>query len=90
MIRVNGKLYYDTRRESTISEHCENMDGEITSTVDETEIPTEDNQSLNTKKNLNEKINGSLFQFSSFFQNLVDGFSSTVVWEHFSEKGVFL
>ena len=45
MIRVNGKLYYDTGRESTISARCGNMDGEITSTVDETEIPTEDNQS---------------------------------------------
>ena len=42
---VNDKLYYDTGRESTISARCGNMDGEITSTVDETEIPTEDNQS---------------------------------------------
>ncbi len=45
MVRVNGKLYYDTGRESTISGRCGNMDGEITSTVDGTEIPTEDNQS---------------------------------------------
>ena len=45
MVRVNGKLYYDTGRESTTSGRCGNMDGEITSTVDETEIPTEDNQS---------------------------------------------
>ena len=45
MVRVNDKLYYDTGRESTISGHCGNMDGEITSTVDGTEIPTEDNQS---------------------------------------------
>ena len=45
MIRVNDKLYYDTGRESTISGRCGNMDGEITSTVDGTEIPTEDNQS---------------------------------------------
>ena len=45
MVRVNGKLYYDTGRESTIMGHCGNMDGEITSTVDGTEIPTEDNQS---------------------------------------------
>ena len=44
-VRVNGKLCYDTGRESTISARCGNMDGEITSTVDETEIPTEDNQS---------------------------------------------
>ena len=45
MVRVNGKLYYDTGRESTISGRCGNMDGEITLTVDGTEIPTEDNQS---------------------------------------------
>ena len=45
LVRVNGKLYYDTGRESIISGRCGNMDGEITSTVDGTEIPTEDNQS---------------------------------------------
>ena len=45
MVRVNNKLYYDTGRESTVSERCGNMDGEITSTVDGTEIPMEDNQS---------------------------------------------
>ena len=45
MVRVNGKLYCDTGRESTVSGRCGNMDGEITSTVDGTEIPVEDNQS---------------------------------------------
>ena len=45
MVRVDGKLYYDTGKESTINWRCGNMDGEITSTVDGTEIPTEDNQS---------------------------------------------
>lgn len=45
MVRVSGKLYYDTGRESTVSRRCGNMDGEITSTVDGTEIPMEDNQS---------------------------------------------
>lgn len=45
MVRVNGKLYYDTGKESTVEGRCGNMDGEITSTVDGTEIPTEDNQS---------------------------------------------
>ncbi len=45
MVRVNNKLYYDTGRESTVSGRCGNMDGEITSAVDGTEIPTEDNQS---------------------------------------------
>lgn len=45
MVRVNGKLYYDTGKESTISDHSENMDGQITSEVDGSEIPTENNQS---------------------------------------------
>ena len=44
MVRVNGKLYYDTGREGVDSD-CGNMDGEITSTVDGSEIPMEDNQS---------------------------------------------
>ena len=33
LIRVNGELYYDTGRESTISGRCGVMDGEIDSTV---------------------------------------------------------
>lgn len=45
MVRVNGKLYYDTGKESTVSGRCGNMDGEITSEVDGSEIPTENNQS---------------------------------------------
>ncbi|MCM1087184.1 MAG: DUF5301 domain-containing protein [Muribaculaceae bacterium] len=44
MVRVNGKLYYDTGKESTIA-RCGNMDGQITATVDGSEIPMEDNQS---------------------------------------------
>lgn len=45
MVRVDNKLYYDTGRESTLSGRCGIMDGEITSEVDGTEIPTENNQS---------------------------------------------
>ncbi len=45
MVRINGKLYYDTGRESIMDARCGTMDGKITSTVDGTEIPTEDNQS---------------------------------------------
>lgn len=45
MVRVNGRLYYDTGRESRETGRCGTMDGEITSTVDGTEIPMEDNQS---------------------------------------------
>ena len=45
MVMVDGKLYYDTGKESTISGRCGVMDGEITSSVDGSEIPTKDNQS---------------------------------------------
>ncbi|WFA09300.1 DUF3221 domain-containing protein [Tissierella sp. Yu-01] len=45
MIMINGVLYYDTGNESDIEARCGVMDGEITSTVDSTETPTEDNQS---------------------------------------------
>ena len=45
MVRIDGKLYYDTVRENIMDARCGTMDGEITSTVDGTEIPTEDNQS---------------------------------------------
>jgi len=45
MVMVNGELYMDTGHESTVEARCGVMDGEITSTVDGTEKPTEDNQS---------------------------------------------
>jgi len=45
MVMVDGFLYYDTGKESTLEARCGMMDGEITSTVDASEIPTEDNQS---------------------------------------------
>lgn len=45
MVRVNDKLYYDTGKESTVSGRCGNMDGQITSEVDGSKIPTENNQS---------------------------------------------
>ncbi|MBD5451905.1 MAG: DUF5301 domain-containing protein [Lachnospiraceae bacterium] len=45
MVKINDKLYYDTGRESTAEGRCGNMDGQITSTVDGSEIPTENNQS---------------------------------------------
>jgi len=45
MVRVNDKLYYDTGTESTAEGRCGNMDGQITSTVDGSEIPMENNQS---------------------------------------------
>lgn len=45
MVRINDKLYYDTGKESTIEGRCGNMDGQITSTVDGSEIPTENDQS---------------------------------------------
>jgi len=45
MVMVDGFLYYDTGKESTLEGRCGMMDGEITSSVDASEIPTEDNQS---------------------------------------------
>ncbi len=44
-VMVNGKLYYSTGFESDITARCGVMDGEITSSVDSTEFPTENNQS---------------------------------------------
>ena len=45
MVMVNGELYLDTGKESTLEARCGMMDGEITSTVDRTELPTKDNES---------------------------------------------
>ncbi len=45
MVRVNGKLYLDTGKESNIGARCGVMDGKITSTVEPSEKPTQDNQS---------------------------------------------
>lgn len=45
MIMVDGTLYYDTGRESTLQHTCGTMDGEVTSKVDQSQVPTEDNQS---------------------------------------------
>lgn len=45
MVMVNGELYLDTGRESTIDGRCGVMDGKITSEVDRNKQPTEDNQS---------------------------------------------
>lgn len=44
IVMVNGKLYYDTGKESN-SSRCGVMDGKITSNIEETKIPTVDNQS---------------------------------------------
>nr|WP_295682822.1 immunoglobulin-like domain-containing protein [uncultured Lachnoclostridium sp.] len=45
MVMINGELYYDTGKESDIGARCGVMDGKILSTVDGSDIPTEDNQS---------------------------------------------
>lgn len=44
IVKINGKLYYDTGKFSENTPRCGTMDGNITSTVAEGEIPTEDNQ----------------------------------------------
>lgn len=45
MVMINGILYLDTGKESTVEGRCGVMDGEIVSTVDSDEKPTQDNQS---------------------------------------------
>ena len=45
LLQVNGILYYNTETESTIEGRCGTLDGKITSSVAENEIPTEDDQS---------------------------------------------
>ena len=45
MVMIDGVMYYDAGRESTVSGRCGVMDGEITSTVDGTEVPAADDQS---------------------------------------------
>ena len=45
MFMIDGVLYEDTGRESTVDGRCGNMDGEITSSVDSWQQPEEDGQS---------------------------------------------
>lgn len=45
MVMVDEKLYFDTGKENRETRRCGTPDGEITTTVDVTEIPTENNQS---------------------------------------------
>ena len=45
MVMVNGKLYYDTGKENTFNGRCGTPDGEITLSVDMSEIPEKDNES---------------------------------------------
>lgn len=45
MVRIEGRLYLDTGKESDIEARCGVMDGKITSTVEPFEKPTQDNQS---------------------------------------------
>lgn len=45
LVMVDGQLYQDTGRESTLTGRCGVLDGEITSAVSSQEVPFEDNQS---------------------------------------------
>lgn len=44
-VMIDGKLYIDTGKESTLNGRCGNMDGEITSAVDASQMPVKDDQS---------------------------------------------
>lgn len=45
LVMVDGILYQDTGRESTLTGRCGVLDGEITSAVDSQEVPSDNNQS---------------------------------------------
>lgn len=45
LVMVDGQLYQDTGRESTLTGRCGVLDGEITSEVDSREVPSDNNQS---------------------------------------------
>ena len=45
MVMVNGTLYFDTGRESTVIARCGMMDGAITSAVEANEAPSKNDQS---------------------------------------------
>lgn len=49
LVMVNGELYYNTKKESTVTTRCGTMDGEIISVVNADEVPKENDQS-NFKK----------------------------------------
>ena len=44
-VMVNGRIYYSTGQESTITGRCGNMDGYITSTVQKGTLPTKNDES---------------------------------------------
>lgn len=44
-VRIDGSLYYDTGKESTLDAKCGTMDGEISSTVGQSQMPKKDGQS---------------------------------------------
>lgn len=45
MVMVDGVLYADTGRPSSVTARCGTMDGEITSTVETGQVPSQDDQS---------------------------------------------
>ena len=79
MVMVEGKLYYDTGKESTLDGRCGVMDGEITSTVDSSEIPTKDNQSNFSS------ANGYQYGTDGTIEVLIDG--KWIVFEHRTGDG---
>lgn len=45
LIMIDGRLYYNTGKESTIKARCGNLDGNITSNINSNQIPSIDDQS---------------------------------------------
>lgn len=45
LVMIDNQLYYNTKKESTLTPRCGTLDGQITSTMEEHKIPKENNQS---------------------------------------------
>jgi len=74
IVKVNGKLYYDTGKESEIDARCGNMDGKIMSNVGELEVPKQDNEAnfegdygyqYGKKNTIELQINGKWYVFET-------------------------
>lgn len=75
MVMVKGELYIDTGKESDLGPRCGVMDGEISLTIEETKIPTRNNQS-----NF-----GSGYGYQYVFNNSIDVYMNQK-WIRFEKK----
>lgn len=87
MVMINKVLYYNTGDESDLEGRCGVMDGEITSTVEITEIPKKDDQSnfgegyeyqIVGKDDIDVVIEGKWMRFKKMINNF-DGVSMEII-----------